>query len=148
MKKRQLILGLVALVAMAALFAWGRERIHFNFGDFRNQLALADWRRLGAGIACIYLAYAIRSVRWAYLLRHNQKVAPFSLLGTQVIGFTAVALIGRVAGPGAALPCSEEDGAAAEQPDRGVHCGAAFRRRIDGADLFFGHPADRMVWPA
>ena len=30
-------------------------------------------------------------------MRHNKKVPLFSLLGTQVIGFTAVALIGRVA---------------------------------------------------
>ncbi|MGB6192414.1 MAG: lysylphosphatidylglycerol synthase domain-containing protein, partial [Terracidiphilus sp.] len=36
---------------------------------------------------------------WACLLRHNKKVPLFSLLGTQVIGFTAVALIGRVADP-------------------------------------------------
>ena len=40
-----------------------------------------------------------RSVRWALLMRHNKKVPLFSLLGTQVIGFTAVALIGRVADP-------------------------------------------------
>ena len=38
-------------------------------------------------------------VRWALLLAHNKKVPLFSLLGTQVIGFTAVALIGRVADP-------------------------------------------------
>ena len=33
------------------------------------------------------------------LMRHNKKVPLFSLLGTQVIGFTAVALIGRFADP-------------------------------------------------
>jgi hypothetical protein len=38
-------------------------------------------------------------VRWALLLRHNKKVGPFTLLGTQVIGFTGVALLGRVAEP-------------------------------------------------
>jgi hypothetical protein len=45
------------------------------------------------------LGYIFRSVRWALLVRHNKKVSPLSLLGTQVIGFTAVALIGRVADP-------------------------------------------------
>ena len=63
------------------------------------QLACADWRMIGIATGCIYLAYAFRSARWAYLLRHTKKVSPFSLLGTQVIGFTAVALIGRVADP-------------------------------------------------
>lgn len=99
LKKNQLVLGLVVLAALVALVVWGRDRIHFDFGVFRSQLALADWRKIGIGFACIYLAYLFRAVRWALLLRHHKKVAPLSLLGTQVIGFTAVALIGRVADP-------------------------------------------------
>jgi hypothetical protein len=99
LKKKQLILGLVVLAALVALVIWGRDRIHFDFGVFRSQLALADWRKIGLAFACIYVAYIFRSVRWALLLRHNKKVGLFSLLGTQVIGFTAVALIGRVADP-------------------------------------------------
>ena len=99
MKKNHLILGLVVLAALVALVFWGRDRIHFDFGVFRSQIALADWRRIGIATACIYMGYLFRSVRWALLLRHNKKVPPLSLLGTQVIGFTAVALIGRVADP-------------------------------------------------
>lgn len=99
MKKNQLIVGLVVLAAIAGIVFWGRERIHFDFAIFKAQLAQADWRRIAIGAACIYLAYVFRSVRWAFLLRHNKKVHPLSLLGTQVIGFTAVALIGRVADP-------------------------------------------------
>ncbi|MGA2650069.1 MAG: lysylphosphatidylglycerol synthase transmembrane domain-containing protein [Terracidiphilus sp.] len=97
MKKKQLILALLVLLALAALLYWGRDRIHFNFGVFRAQLALANWRSIGIGLACIYLGYIIRAIRWALLMKHNKKVPLFSLLGTQVIGFTAVALIGRVA---------------------------------------------------
>jgi uncharacterized membrane protein YbhN (UPF0104 family) len=99
LKKSQLILGLVALAAIAALLVWGRNRIHFDFGVFRAQLAQANWIKIAISAGCIYLAYAFRSVRWAQLLKHNKHVAPFSLLGTQVMGFTAVALIGRVADP-------------------------------------------------
>lgn len=94
-----MIVGLVALLALAALFAWGRHRIHFDFGAFRSQIALADWGRMGVAVACIYVGYLFRSARWAVLLRHNQKVPLLSLTGTQVMGFTAVALIGRVADP-------------------------------------------------
>ncbi len=97
MRRNQLILGFLVLAAFAALIYWGRDRIHFDFSVFRSQLVLADWRKIGVAAACIYLGYLIRSVRWALLLRHNKKVPPLSLLGTQVIGFTAVALIGRVA---------------------------------------------------
>ncbi len=73
--------------------------MHFDFGVFRAQLAMADWRKIAIAIGCIYLGYIFRAVRWALLIRHSQKVSPLTLLGTQVIGFTAVALIGRVADP-------------------------------------------------
>ena len=99
MKKNQWIVGLVVLAALVALLVWGRDRIHFDFGVFRAQLTLADWRKIGIALASIYFCYLIRSVRWSLLLRHNKKVGMFSLLGTQVIGFTAVALIGRIADP-------------------------------------------------
>jgi hypothetical protein len=100
LKKKQLILGLVVLVAITALLYWGRASIQqFSFGTFRTQFAHADWGKIALGIGCIYLAYLFRSIRWAWLLRHDKKVGPFTLLGTQIIGFTAVALIGRIADP-------------------------------------------------
>jgi hypothetical protein len=99
LKKNQLIIGLIILVAIAGVVLWGRDRIHFDFGEFRSQLAMVDWWRIAFAAACIYVAYVFRAVRWAFLLRHNKRVPPLSLLGTQVIGFTAVALIGRVADP-------------------------------------------------
>ncbi len=99
MKKRQWILGLAVLAALAALVVWGRDRIHFDFRVFASQLAQADAGKIAIAFASIYVAYLFRSVRWAMLLRHIKKVGPFSLLGTQVIGFTAVALIGRFADP-------------------------------------------------
>ena len=99
MKKRELILGAVVLLALVALVVWGRDRIHFDFGVFASQLKLADWRKIGIALASIYVCYTIRAARWALLIRHIKKVPLFSLLGTQVIGFTAVALIGRIADP-------------------------------------------------
>jgi hypothetical protein len=97
LKKNRLILGLVVLLALVALGIWGWHRVHFDFRLLRAQLALADWRKIGLGVGAIYLGYVVRAGRWAMLVRHNKKVSPFTLLGTQVIGFTAVALIGRVA---------------------------------------------------
>lgn len=99
MKKKQWILAFIVLVAIAALLIWGRDRMHFDFAVFRAQLSGADWTKIAIGLGCIYLGYVFRAVRWALLLRHNKKVGLFSLLGTQVIGFTAIALIGRVADP-------------------------------------------------
>jgi uncharacterized protein (TIRG00374 family) len=99
LKKRELILGLVVFLALVALVVWGHDRIHFDFGVFFSQLKLADWRKIGIAFGCIYICYAFRAVRWALLIRHIKKVPLFSLLGTQVIGFTGVALIGRIADP-------------------------------------------------
>jgi glycosyltransferase 2 family protein len=88
---------LIVVLAIVALVWFGRHRIHFNFGVFVEQLRLADWRRIAFALGCIYLGYVLRSIRWAMLMRHSKRVPVFSLLGTQVIGFTAVALIGRLA---------------------------------------------------
>lgn len=97
MKKGRLILGLVVLAALVGIVIWGRGKIHFDFALFRAQLAHADWRRVVVAIVCIYVGYVLRSARWALLMRHGQKVPLLSLLGTQIIGFTGVALLGRFA---------------------------------------------------
>ncbi|HTW49541.1 MAG TPA: lysylphosphatidylglycerol synthase transmembrane domain-containing protein [Acidobacteriaceae bacterium] len=91
------MLALIAVVAILALIWFGRHRIHFNWGVFAEQLRLADWRLIALAMSCIYLGYVVRGLRWVLLMRHRQKLPPLSLVGTQVIGFTAVALIGRVA---------------------------------------------------
>jgi hypothetical protein len=97
LKKRQWILGLVVLVALVALGVYAQHQHPFHWHAFVEQFKLADWRRIGIALGCIYLAYVLRALRWALLLKPNKKVPPLSLLGTQVIGFTAVALIGRIA---------------------------------------------------
>jgi hypothetical protein len=99
LKKKQLIVGLVMLVVFVIVGIYGQHRYQFDWNEVIAQFKLADWRRIGIATGCIYLAYVFRSVRWAYILRRTKKVGPFSLLGTQVIGFTAVALIGRIADP-------------------------------------------------
>lgn len=99
MKKSQWIVGILALVALIALVLWARAHVQFDFHVFASQVALADWRMIVFATLCIYFNFAFRAVRWSQLVRHTRKVPPMSLLGSQVIGFTAVALIGRVADP-------------------------------------------------
>lgn len=97
MKNGKLIISLVVLALLAGLGVWAYYHVSFSFANFRSQLAGADWRNIVLGLACIYLGYVFRSARWALLLRPNKRVGLFSLLGTQVIGFSSVALVGRVA---------------------------------------------------
>lgn len=99
MKRRQWIVGLVVLAALAGLFAYEQHLHPFDWKMFLEEFQKAQWTKVGIAAGCIYLAFGFRSVRWAWLLRPSKRVPLFSLLGTQVMGFTAVALIGRIADP-------------------------------------------------
>ncbi len=97
MKSSKLIVSLVVLAVLVGFGVWAYHRVGFDFGAFRLQLTQVNWSKIAIGIGCIYLGYVVRGVRWALLIRPNKRVPLFSLVGTQVIGFTSVALVGRVA---------------------------------------------------
>jgi glycosyltransferase 2 family protein len=99
LKKNDLIVGLVILVVFVTVGIYAQHQYQFDWHEVIAQLKRADWRKIGVATGCIYLVLVFRSVRWAYFLRRSKKLGPFSLLGTQVIGFTAVALIGKVGDP-------------------------------------------------
>ena len=93
---RTLLWGGLAVVLLAGVWLL-RGRIHFDFHTFVEQLKLADWGLFGAGVLLIYAAYYLRAVRWALLLRPTKHMSAASLLGTQIMGFSAVAFLGRPA---------------------------------------------------
>ncbi len=97
MKKNRTALWAGVLLVLAAGVWLLRGRIHFDWHTFGAQLRLADWKLFGVGVLLIYAAYCVRAVRWALFLRSTKAVSPVSLIGSQVIGFTAVALFGRLA---------------------------------------------------
>ncbi len=99
LKRREWIVGLVGLAVLAGLFVYEQHVHPFDWRVFLEQFAKAHWRNAAAGVACIYVGYILRAVRWAWLMRPTKRVSSLSLLGTQVMGFTAVALIGRIADP-------------------------------------------------
>ncbi|HTJ30883.1 MAG TPA: lysylphosphatidylglycerol synthase transmembrane domain-containing protein [Acidobacteriaceae bacterium] len=97
MKSGKLIVSVIVFVALVGFGFWAYQHVGFDFSRLKAQLSQVSWGRIAIGLGCIYLGYVLRGLRWAALIRHNKRVAPFSLVGTQVIGFTSVALIGRVA---------------------------------------------------
>jgi uncharacterized membrane protein YbhN (UPF0104 family) len=97
MNKRKTILLSVIVVALAVLVIVFQHKVHFDWNTFWQQLRLVNWRHIWAGIALIYATYWLRSVRWAVFVSPTKKVSAISLLGPQFIGFTAVALFGRLA---------------------------------------------------
>jgi hypothetical protein len=96
MKKQRVVWGgvLATLVAVVLVF---RHRIQFDWGMFWQQLRHVALVHVLAGIALIYATYWLRSWRWAVLLGPTKKIGTFSTVGAQFIGFTAVALFGRLA---------------------------------------------------
>ncbi len=97
MKPKQLLISIAAGVVFLALLAYGSYRTHFRWDILAQQTHYVRWSNILLGILLIYIAYVVRAVRWVAFLRPTKRMAALSLLGTQVIGFTAVALLGRVA---------------------------------------------------
>jgi uncharacterized membrane protein YbhN (UPF0104 family) len=97
MTKRNGVLLSVVLVALAILVFLFRGRIHFDWAMFWQQLRYVNVVHIAAGIALIYSTFWLRAVRWAVFVSPTKKVSAASLVGSQFIGFTAVALFGRLA---------------------------------------------------
>jgi hypothetical protein len=97
LKRREWIVGLIVLAALAGLFAYEQHLHPFDWRVFLEEFRKANWGKVCLGAGLIYLAFVLRAARWAWLLRPSKRVPLFSLLGTQVMGFTAIALIGRIA---------------------------------------------------
>jgi uncharacterized membrane protein YbhN (UPF0104 family) len=97
MKSLKGALGVVVLIALTLLVYIHRDRIHFDWATFFTQLRHVSWRYVVAATAVIYFTYLLRALRWSIFLSGTKRVSPVALLGPQFIGFTAVALFGRLA---------------------------------------------------
>jgi glycosyltransferase 2 family protein len=97
LKSSKLLLSLAAALAFLALLVYGSHRTHFRWDILGQQMHFVSWSNIALGVLLIYGAFVVRAYRWVVFLRPTKRLPPLYLLGTQVIGFTAVALLGRVA---------------------------------------------------
>jgi glycosyltransferase 2 family protein len=95
--RNQRLLTVAAALGLALLVFHFRSRIHFDWRTFLSQLRQASPWHVLAGLACVLSTYWLRSIRWSVFLSPVRRVPIFSLVGSQFIGFTAVALFGRLA---------------------------------------------------
>src|SRR5260370_2509606 len=95
-KKQALFLVVVAAVLAFLVYLQVQHWRRFDWGKFAEQTNQVRWGMVVAGIAMIYLADALRAWRWAIFLRPVRKVEAHTLIGTQFIGFTGLALLGRL----------------------------------------------------
>lgn len=97
MKRSNRLALFVLLTALILIVFFFRDRIQFDWTTFWLQLRHANLWHIGAGIALIYSTYWLRSMRWAVFVAPTKYVSPGAILGPQFIGFTGVALFGRLA---------------------------------------------------
>jgi glycosyltransferase 2 family protein len=97
MKSRKGLAVLAVAILLALIVYCNRDRIHFDWAVFLEQLHQIAWIHIALGIALIYSTYWLRAARWSIFLSATKRVSPFVLVAPQFIGFTAVALFGRIA---------------------------------------------------
>ena len=94
---RRTTLVCVALLVLAGLVWALRKGTHLAWQPLWQQFAAVSWTRVGLGIALIYLCFVLRAARWSVLLRPMRQASLWQLLPAQILGFSGVAIFGRVA---------------------------------------------------
>jgi uncharacterized membrane protein YbhN (UPF0104 family) len=91
--------GKIVLIAVALLLAalWlVRAHLSFDWPTLARQLRHVSLLYVSLAVAITYIGICLRAVRWAVLLAPMRKVASPELLSAQFIGFTLIALLGRI----------------------------------------------------
>jgi uncharacterized protein (TIRG00374 family) len=96
-KKRILASAVVFLILAVLVYLQYRHWQSFDWGTFWSQARRIKKFRVGYAIALIYFAYVLRAVRWKIFLKPvRPDVTTVSLVSPTLIGFTGLALLGRV----------------------------------------------------
>jgi len=96
MNRKHLAVTLIVVVLLALLaYLQFRTWRDFDWNTFFSQTRQTDLRLLILGVLLIFSTYGLRALRWKVLLRPTKAVPARALTGAQVIGFTAVAVLGR-----------------------------------------------------
>lgn len=93
--RRWFTLAAVALVLVVLAYLQFRTWRRFDWATFWALMGGARKSYLVAAIAIIYADYYFRALRWKLLLRPVKPVSARGLVASQVIGFTAIGVLGR-----------------------------------------------------
>ena len=96
MSKRNILLIAVTATVLG-LVGWQARRMAWDWRAIGAQLHSMSLWRIGLAIAAIWAGFVLRAVRWATLMKPQRNVPASKLITAQFIGFTAVALFGRLA---------------------------------------------------
>lgn len=86
------------LAAIAAFAAWKLHTTHFSFPNFMRICRTVNPAYLLLATLVIYSNNIVRALRWSIFLRPSRTKIPWTaLIPAQFIGFSALALFGRIA---------------------------------------------------
>jgi uncharacterized membrane protein YbhN (UPF0104 family) len=114
MMRRKGVLWAVLIGVLAVIVFVYRDRIHFDWKNFGEQLRHIQGVHAVAGIALVYMTYWLRAVRWSVMVEPTKKVH-------RVYSGGAVWAAG---GFDATVSCCAKDCTSAELTDCGLHAGA------------------------
>jgi uncharacterized protein (TIRG00374 family) len=92
----------LVLALILAFIAWKLHTSHFDYAGFARSCRTANLRLLLLAVLLIQANYATRAMRWAVFLKPTLRAAarpPISwraLVGSQFVGFTGLAIFGRI----------------------------------------------------
>jgi uncharacterized membrane protein YbhN (UPF0104 family) len=69
--KKRLLLALAVTLVIGGIFFW-----FVDLDQVIEQLRLADWRLLAAGVGALVVGYVLLAVRWRYLLGNRPGILP------------------------------------------------------------------------
>src|ERR1700760_935196 len=95
-RKRILVFGIVLVALCLLVYLQIRAWKTFDWAMFWSRTEHVNWLYIFAGLAFTYLAYVLRAVRWRIFLKPVHKTTTARLLAPQFVGFSALALLGRV----------------------------------------------------
>lgn len=95
-KNRWLVMGAVFALLVVLLYIQFRTLRSFQWSTLTEAFHSIRWTQLVLATALIYGAYITRAFRWSVFLRRTKPATPAEMLPAQFIGFTSVAVLGRL----------------------------------------------------
>ncbi len=94
-RKHTITTAVVVLILGILVFLQVRHWHNFDWARFRAVTTGVNPWNLAGGVLLTYFVYVLRAIRWSIFLRPTKDVPFRRLIGTQFVGFTGLALLGR-----------------------------------------------------
>src|SRR5665213_4297509 len=95
-RNRWLAMGAVFALIVILVYVQFRTLRSFQWSMMAQAFDSISWWHLVLGLALIYGAYVTRAFRWSVFLRRSHPATPAQMVPAQFIGFTSVAVLGRL----------------------------------------------------